>query len=105
MFACVDAGIRRSRYPFSLGVSTMRAAIAAAVLCAAMSASVCFAQTTPLRFKLERDGSALTTLTPAELGELGDPLFNLVLKDHANLLKLADVEAAIQPDASELEQV
>ena len=64
--------------------------------CVTASATA-YGQTSPLRFKQERDGVSPTVLTPSELSVLGDPLFNLVLKDKANLVKPADIEAAIQP--------
>jgi hypothetical protein len=46
-----------------------------------------------------RDGEKPTPLTPAELAELGDPMFVLVLRDNANVTSLREVEDLIQPDA------
>lgn len=57
------------------------------------------AQPTPLRFRQAGDGAAVEVLSAADAATLGDPLFGLVLKDRANLTKLADVEIAIQPNA------
>jgi hypothetical protein len=71
----------------------------AACLCATVSSSSSYGQATHLSLKQDRDGAVTTSLTGAELTALGDPLFNLVLKDKANLIKLSDVEAAIQPIA------
>src|SRR5262245_1637158 len=78
----------------------MRSLFALAASCCVLVESAAHGQTSPLRFKQERDGVSPTILTASELAVLGDPLFNLVLKDRANLVKLADVEAAIQPDVS-----
>jgi len=59
-----------------------------------------YAQSSPLQFKQSRDGAPAQLLSAAEMASLGDPLFNLVLKEHANLVKLMDVLAAIQPNAA-----
>src|SRR5947208_1274413 len=45
-----------------------------------------------------RDGAALQPMSDAELAELGDPLFSLLLRDHADKIVLADIEKLIQPD-------
>src|SRR4051812_15680461 len=71
-----------------------------AFFCASAWSSTSHGQASPLRFKQDRDGASTATLSATELGALGDPMFNLMLKDKANLIKLADVEAAIQPDAT-----
>lgn len=71
---------------------------AAVVLAAVLSPAWGRAQPAPLGFKQKADGAKLTALTASEFAALGDPLFNLVLKDKANLTKLVDVQAAIQPD-------
>src|SRR4029453_10543205 len=47
-----------------------------------------YAQSSPLQFKQSRDGAPAQLLSAAEMASLGDPLFNLVLKEHANLVKL-----------------
>jgi hypothetical protein len=65
-----------------------------------LNVSSAFAQSTPLKFKQVEDGQPLDQLTSTEFAALGDPLFKLVLKDKANLMKLVDVEAAIQPNAA-----
>src|SRR5207249_1356215 len=54
-----------------------------------------------LRFKQARDGAALEVLSAAEIATLGDPLFNLLLKDRADVVKLSEVEAAIQGNVSD----
>ena len=62
-------------------------------------ASQALAQATvPLSFKQDRDNSPIQALTAAELTMLGDPLFNLVLKSRADIVTLASLEEAIQPD-------
>jgi hypothetical protein len=58
------------------------------------------AQNSPLRLKQDRDGAPAQILSTLEFASLGDPLFNLVLKDQANLVKLSDIEQAVQPDPS-----
>src|SRR5207249_4004383 len=82
------------------GVTTMRYVFALASLYCVTVLPTAHGQTSPLRFKQDRDGASPTVLTPSELAVLGDPLFNLVLKDKANLIKVADIEAALQPDPS-----
>jgi hypothetical protein len=59
------------------------------------------AQNSPLQLKQDRDGAPAQTLSALEFASLGDPLFNLVLKDKANVVKLSDIEQAIQPDPSQ----
>jgi hypothetical protein len=78
----------------------MRFVFILAICCLAILPGSSHGQPSPLRFKQVRDDTTPTLLTPSELAVLGDPLFNLVLKDRANLVKLADIEAALQPDAS-----
>ncbi len=58
-------------------------------------------QSFPLRFKQTRDGAQVQVLTAAESATLGDPLFNLLLKEKANTVKLANIEAALQPTAAD----
>jgi hypothetical protein len=77
----------------------MRLTVAIAVF-VGVAFAVAHAQSTQLVSKQLRDGEALVDISPAELAALGDPLFNLVLKDKANLIKLTDVEATIQPTAA-----
>ena len=45
-----------------------------------------------------RDSDAPVAMPSAELAELGDPLFQLVLKDHVDTVTLDGVEALLQPD-------
>jgi hypothetical protein len=75
----------------------IRVFVGVVVLLVAVSVA---AQNSPLRLKQDRDGAPAQTLSMPEFASLGDPLFNLVLKDKANLVKLSDVEHAIQPDPS-----
>src|SRR5437762_1209032 len=79
------------------GVIKMRYLFTLVILFCVMALAIAYGQTSPLRFKQERDGVSPAVLTPSELSVLGDPLFNLVLKDKANLVKIADIEATIQP--------
>ena len=48
----------------------------------------------------DRDGVSPRLLTPSEKAALGDPLFNLVLRDHAGETSLAAIQNLIQPDAT-----
>src|SRR5262249_17781788 len=57
-------------------------------------------QDAPLRLKQDRDGDTVKLLSAAEFATLGDPLFNLLLKGKADVVKLAEVEAALQPQAA-----
>jgi hypothetical protein len=68
----------------------------AVMLFTAFSASVSYAQLSPLLFQQDRDDGALSPIAAEDLAKLGDPLFNLVLKGKANLVKLADIISAIQ---------
>lgn len=47
-----------------------------------------------------RNGDTPQSMTPAELAELGDPMFLLVLKDQPDVDTLKAVEELIQPDAA-----
>ena len=53
-----------------------------------------------LSLKQVRDGAPAISLSGRELAELGDAFFNLVLKDHADVVALSQVENLLQPDAS-----
>lgn len=53
-----------------------------------------------LLLKQDRDGAPAQNLSAAELSSLGDPLFNLVLRDHADATSMSAIEKLIQPDAS-----
>lgn len=46
--------------------------------------------------KQERNGAPTQELTAGELASLGDPLFNLVLKDHADVTNLSEIENLIK---------
>jgi hypothetical protein len=48
----------------------------------------------------DRDGVSPRLLTPSEKAALGDPLFNLVLRDHADETSLTAIQNLIQPDAT-----
>jgi len=48
--------------------------------------------------KQERDGAPAANLTAAEFGTLGDPFFELVLRDNASADTLSAIEQLIQPD-------
>ena len=48
----------------------------------------------------ESDSSPSEPLTPGQLESLGDPFFDLVLKEHANVTSLSALEDFIQPDGS-----
>ncbi len=48
--------------------------------------------------KQDRDDAPAQSLTAAERATLGDPLFDLVLKEHGDLTNLAQLEDLIQPD-------
>jgi hypothetical protein len=52
----------------------------------------------PLSLKQPREGEPAQVLSASERGELGDPLFNCLLKDHAEVVEYAKVESLIQPD-------
>ena len=69
---------------------------ATVILFTALTASGSHAQSVQLGFKQEFEGKPVSPIAAQELAELGDPLFNLVLKSKANLTKLNDVLAAIQ---------
>src|SRR5687767_7622870 len=53
-----------------------------------------------LLLKQARDGVPGQHLTAAELATLGDPLFILLLRDHADVVEYDKVEDLIQPDKS-----
>lgn len=56
-------------------------------------------QTTPLKFKQERDGDAVKVLSNAEFATLGDPLFQLLLKENAGESTLEGIMDKLQPGA------
>jgi len=55
---------------------------------------------TVLLLKQERRGMPAQNLSAAELSSLGDPFFNLVLKNKASETLLSEIERLVQPDAS-----
>ena len=56
------------------------------------------AQTTNLLKKQFRDSDTPIAMTAEERAQLGDPLFELVLKDHPGDIKLDQVEQRLQAD-------
>lgn len=70
----------------------------AALVCSLLSPHWAMCQPNSLKLKQDHDGGMVTNLTTAELAKLGDPFFNLLLKDKANLAKLSEITKAIQSD-------
>jgi len=63
-----------------------------------------FAQTSTGRlFAQNTERGEVRSITDQELAELGDPFFNLVLKEHADETNLAEIEKLLQPDATKRE--
>lgn len=56
-------------------------------------------QATQLKFKQERDGDAVKVLSNAEFATLGDPLFQLLLKENAGESTLEGIMDKLQPGA------
>ena len=54
-----------------------------------------------LSLKQTHDNAPAVPLTAAELQTLGDPFFRLVLRDHANVVTLPELERLVQPDPAE----
>lgn len=54
-----------------------------------------------LKLKQERDGGPVVNLSDTEFRELGDPLFNLVLKEHADVVSLSGIQDLLQPTKSD----
>ena len=69
------------------------------VLTLALASKPAFAQI-PIGVLLHQksDLSSVESLTPQQREALADPLFNLVLKDHADVTSLSAIEDLIQPD-------
>lgn len=64
-----------------------------------MGTTLAYAQSTGGRLlKQSTESSPVQPLTATELADLGDPFFNLVLKDRADATNLATIEALIQPN-------
>jgi len=59
------------------------------------------AQDEPSRFPLtfQQLGNQVERIRPSEFSQLGDPFFNLVLKENAQITSLVELEEMIQPDA------
>lgn len=77
-------------------MSHVRIIVTFSLLC--IPASQVSAQHQTLLLKQTRNTSPATNLTAAEFAELSDPMFVLVLKDHADVKKLDAIEDLIQPD-------
>jgi hypothetical protein len=73
----------------------MRLNFAATILGAMLWSSGCFSQSSPLSFKQENNTAPLAALTASEFASLGDPLFNLLLKDKSDQTDLEEVVKAI----------
>lgn len=67
------------------------------ILGAMLIASGVSAQSTTLRFKQETDGASPVPLSAAEKAELGDPLFDLLLRDKADARTLDEIIGVLQP--------
>lgn len=78
----------------------MRASVVLAGIAILSSSTPLQAQSSSLALKQLREGVAPQLLDASELATLGDPLFNLVLKDKADKVKLSEIQAAIQPNAA-----
>ena len=61
------------------------------------------AQSSPLQFMQATDSSAPVPLNASERAQLGDPMFNLVLRNHANVVTLSGVQGLIQPNVANRE--
>jgi hypothetical protein len=55
-------------------------------------------QAAPLHLRQEKENGPVTPLPDAAFAELGDPLFNLLLKSRSDVVELARIQEAIQPD-------
>jgi len=63
--------------------------------------SFALAQPQPVLLKQVKDNGPAEKMSPTELTLLGDPLFNLVLKENPALTNLAKIEDLIQPDPNQ----
>jgi hypothetical protein len=81
------------------GIIRGRALVAAGIFILA-APGFAYAQSSALQFKQTRNESQPQLLTAAEIANLGDPFFNLLVKDKADKVMLADVLDAIQPNAA-----
>ncbi len=55
----------------------------------------------PLQLKQSQDNSPATLLTAGEVAALGDPFFEIVLRDHADITSLRAIEQLLQPRADQ----
>ena len=80
----------------------MRKAIAIGIICfltLVLWVNTALAQTASTGLlEQDRDGGRVQPLTAENRAELGDPLFNLVLKDRADVANLAELETLIEGD-------
>jgi len=75
----------------------MRPFISILVILIAQTAGPVTAQAV-LPLSQERDGAPARNLTTAEFNALGDPFFNLVLREHADVIKLSEIENLLKPE-------
>jgi hypothetical protein len=76
----------------------LRCAVSAFGLASLVGGGYLSAQSAPLRLKQLSEETTPQPLTAAEASTLGDPLFNLLLRDKADTTRLSAVQDAIQPD-------
>src|SRR5439155_22210024 len=76
-------------------VKSVSALIALAVLSVGIYA---LAEREAVLLKQMKDNASAERMSQTELALLGDPLFNLVLKDNADLTNLQKIEELIQPE-------
>ena len=80
----------------------IRGAIALTVILGIFTIGIFSAQAQPVSLlKQTHDRARVEPLPPAELDELGDPFFNLVLQKRPDVTNLTDIENLMQPDATE----
>lgn len=80
----------------------MKTYLAAVTFLSVFAASMCCAAES-LSLKQDREGSPAINLSGTEFATLGDPFFNLVLKEHADVLSVSEILNLIQPDATKRE--
>jgi hypothetical protein len=78
----------------------MKSIVTSGVVLLALVVALSAQPASVLLLKQDRDGVPAQNLSAAELSSLGDPFFNLVLKDRADATALSVIEGLIQPDAS-----
>lgn len=72
-------------------------AVAVILLALVLPIPSAFAQSTSL-LQQEREGATVEPMSPEQLESLGDPLFNLVLKERTDVTNLAELEKLIKGD-------